>query len=65
MALNHISSDAFCLNIFYVLYDLCAPFLSLSDPKQLWKKIDPTYLASGVRVDFSGETMICSDKGMK
>eukprot|EP00350_Pseudokeronopsis_sp_OXSARD2_P008469 CAMPEP_0170564724 /NCGR_PEP_ID=MMETSP0211-20121228/74591_1 /TAXON_ID=311385 /ORGANISM="Pseudokeronopsis sp., Strain OXSARD2" /LENGTH=66 /DNA_ID=CAMNT_0010884551 /DNA_START=158 /DNA_END=358 /DNA_ORIENTATION=+ len=60
-----ISSDSFCLNVLYLLYDLCLPFLNLNDPKELWKKIDPTYIASGVRLDLSNETPICTDKDLK
>jgi Ubiquitin elongating factor core len=63
--LNIISSDSFCFNAFYVLHELCEPFLNLTDPKQLWKKIDPTYLPSGVRIDVTDETPICSTKELK
>lgn len=60
-----ISSDAFCLNTMYLLYELCLPFLNLNDPKEMWKKIDPTYLPSGKRVDLTDETTICTNKEMK
>jgi hypothetical protein len=63
--LNIISSDSFCFNAFYVLHELCEPFLNLNDSKQLWKKIDPSYLPSGVRIDVTDETPICSTKELK
>ena len=31
----------------------------------MWKKIDPTYLPSGVRIDITDETPICSSKDLK
>lgn len=31
----------------------------------MWKKIDPTYIPSGKRVDLTDETPICTDKEMK
>lgn len=30
----------------YLLYELCVPILKLDDPKEMWKKIDPTYIPS-------------------
>ena len=63
--LDLISSDSFCLNAMYVLHDLCTPFLNLNDPKEMWKKVDPTYLPSGVRIDITDETPICSGKEWK
>lgn len=59
-----ISSDAFCLNALYLFYDLCSPFLNLNDPKEMWKKIDPTYLPSGKRIELN-ETPICNIKELK
>jgi hypothetical protein len=61
--LNMISSDSFCINAMYLLYDLCLPFLDLS--KDMWKKIDPTYIPSARRLDLTGETPICNNKEMK
>ncbi len=58
-----ISSDAFCLNALYVMYELCIPFLNLQDEKL--KKIDPTYLPHGGRIDLTDETPICTDKEQK
>ena len=49
----------------YVLYDLCLPFLNLNDPKEMWKKIDPTYIASGKRLDLKQETPICTSSDFK
>ena len=63
--LNVISSDSFCLNALYVLQELCEPFLNLQDPKMLWKKIDPAYLPSGLRIDLTDETAICASKDLK
>ena len=63
--LDMISSDSFCLNAMYLMHELCVPFLNLSDPKELWKKVDPTYLPSGVRIDITDETPICSSKDHK
>ena len=60
-----ISSDSFCLNAMYIMHELCLPFLDLGDPKQLWKKIDPTYLPSGMRIDITDETPICCSKDLK
>jgi hypothetical protein len=57
-----ISSDSFCLNAMYLLYDLCLPFLNINDPKEMWKKIDPTYIPSARRLDLSDETPICNNK---
>lgn len=31
----------------------------------MWKKIDPTYLPSGLRIDITDETAICASKDMK
>lgn len=39
------------------------PFLDLS--KDMWKKVDPTYLPSGQRIDLSDETAICSKRELK
>jgi hypothetical protein len=47
------------------MHELCLPFLNLNDPKEMWKKIDPTYLPSGVRIDITDETPICSSKDLK
>ena len=47
------------------MHEICLPFLDLSDPKQLWKKIDPTYLPSGVRIDITDETQICSSRDLR
>lgn len=47
------------------MHELCFPFLDLSDKKELWKKIDPTYLPSGVRIDITDETSICSSKDQR
>jgi len=63
--LNVISSDSFCLNALYVLHELCDPILNLDDPKLLWKKIDASYLPSGVRIDLTDETPVCSSKDKK
>jgi hypothetical protein len=63
--LNVISSDSFCLNALYVLHELCEPFLNLQDPKMLWKKIDPAYIPSGLRIDLTDETAICASKELK
>jgi len=49
----------------YLMHELCLPFLDLSDPKQLWKKIDPCYLPSGVRIDITDETPICSSRDLR
>ena len=61
--LSAISSDSFCLNALYIMHEFSLPFLDLS--KDLWKKIDPTYLPSGVRIDLTGETAICATKDSK
>ncbi len=61
--INNISSDAFCINAIYLFYELCLPFLNVNDDKI--KKIDPTYLPSKFRLDFTQETMICSDPEKK
>lgn len=61
--LNLISSDSFCLNAQYLLQELCVPFLDLT--KDMWKKVDPTYLPSGQRIDLSDETPICSKRELK
>lgn len=63
--LNKISSDAFCFNAMYVIYEFCIPFLNLNDPKAMWKKIDPEYIPSLFRLDLSDETPLCSNKSMK
>ena len=63
--LNAISSDSFCLNVMHVMHELSLPFLNLNDPKKMWKKIDPTYLPSGLRIDITDETPICSSKELK
>jgi hypothetical protein len=49
----------------YLLYELCIPFLNLNDPKEMWKKIDPTYIPSGARIDLSDETPICTNREAK
>lgn len=46
----------------YLLFELCQPFLNLNDPKELWKKIDPTYIPSRFRIDLTEETTICTNK---
>ena len=53
------------MNALYVMHELCLPFLNLNDPKEMWKKIDPTYLTSGYRIDLSNETPINSDPNAK
>lgn len=58
-----ISSDSFCINAQYLLHELCVPFLDLT--KDLWKKVDPTYLPSGMRIDLTDETPICTKKELK
>jgi hypothetical protein len=63
--LNAISSDSFCLNAMYLMHELCLPFLDLNDSKQLWTKIDPTYLPSGVRIDITDETPICASRDLR
>lgn len=63
--LNMISSDAFCMNALYLMYELCVPFLNLNDPKEMWKKIDPTYIPSSFRLDLPDETPICNNKECK
>jgi hypothetical protein len=45
------------------MHQFSLPFLDFS--KDLWKKIDPSYLPSGVRIDITGETAICSSKELK
>lgn len=45
-----------------MLFELCAPFLNLNDPKEMWRKIDPTYIPSGLRIDLTDETPICNKK---
>ena len=47
------------------MYDLCLPFLNLNDPKEMWKKIDPTYIQSTRRIDLNNETPICTVKEYK
>lgn len=49
----------------YALHELCVPFLNLNDPKANWKKIDPTYLPSGLRIDVTDETPICASRDMR
>lgn len=49
----------------FLMHELCLPFLNLNDPKELWKKIDPSYLPSGVRIDITDETSICTIKELK
>ena len=61
--LNQISSDSFCLNSLYLMHELCQPVLDLS--KDMWKKVDPTYIPSGMRIDLTGETAICMNKELK
>lgn len=51
--MSQISSDAFSMNVMFVMYEICLPFLNLNDPKETWKKIDPTYVPSLYRLDFS------------
>lgn len=63
--LNQISSDAFCMNALYIMHEFSLPFLNLSDPKELWKKIDPLYLPSGMRIDITDESPICMSKDLK
>jgi hypothetical protein len=43
----------------HVMHEFCVPFLNFEDPKELWKKIDPTYLPSGMRIDVTDESTIC------
>lgn len=61
--LVQISSDAFCINAQYLMFELCLPFLDLT--KDLWRKVDPTYIPSGVRIDLTDETPICAKKDLK
>lgn len=62
--LQQISSDAFSINALLLLYELCVPFMKLGDDKI--SKIDPTYIPSGVRLDFGdSETALCSIKELK
>lgn len=62
--LNQMSSDAFCLNVIYMLYELCVPFMVLGDDKI--NKIDPGYIPSASRVDLGdSEDMICDHRDMK
>ena len=63
--LNIISSDSFCLNAMYIMHELCVPFLNLNDPKEMWKKIDPSYIPSGLRMDLTDETPINIKKDKK
>jgi Ubiquitin elongating factor core len=63
--LNQISSDSFCFNAMYVMHEFSVPFLNLNDPKELWKKIDPTYLPSNARIDLTDESPICMVKDLK
>jgi len=63
--LNIISSDSFCLNAMYVMHELCLPFLNLNDSKEMWKKIDPSYIPSGLRMDLTDETPINISKEFK
>jgi hypothetical protein len=58
--LSQISSDSFCINILHVMHELSVPFLNINDEKQMWKKIDPSYLPSGLRMDLTDETPICN-----
>jgi hypothetical protein len=48
-----------------LLYELCLPFLNLSDPKEMWRKIDPTYLPSEFRVSLKDETPLCTNRDIK
>lgn len=45
------------------MFELCLPFLDLT--KDMWKKIDPTYIPSGLRIDLTDETPICTKKEFK
>lgn len=58
--INLVSCDAFCFNLGLVLLELCKPFLKIDSP--LLKKIDPSYLTSGVWINVSGETPLCTKK---
>jgi hypothetical protein len=58
--ISMVSSDSFMINMVQVLLELCKPFLIVGDDKL--KKLDPTYLISGKRLDIGDETSICTDK---
>lgn len=45
------------------MHELCIPFLDLT--KDMWKKVDPTYIPSGLRIDLTDETPICAKKELK
>lgn len=49
----------------YIMHELCVPFLNLNDPKEMWKKIDPSYIPSGLRMDLTDETPINIKKDKK
>jgi hypothetical protein len=53
------------MNALYLMYELCVPFLNLNDPKEMWKKIDPTYIPSAYRFDLLDETPICNNKELR
>ena len=59
-----MSSDGFSFNVVMMMYELCVPFMKLGDDKI--NKIDPTYIPSGLRLDFGdSETALCSIKELK
>ena len=45
------------------MHELCLPVLDPS--KDMWKKVDPSYIPSGMRIDLTGETPICTNKDLK
>lgn len=49
----------------HMMHELCLPFLNFQDPKELWKKIDPSYLPSGFRIDITDESPICMSSDLK
>uniref|UniRef100_A0A7S3AAF0 Ubiquitin conjugation factor E4 core domain-containing protein n=2 Tax=Rhodosorus marinus TaxID=101924 RepID=A0A7S3AAF0_9RHOD len=53
---DEVVGDGFILNLVVVMLKVCAPFAVPSSPKL--EKIDPTYVLSDVRVDYSEETRL-------
>ena len=45
------------------MHELCLPVLDMS--KEMWRKVDATYIPSGIRIDLTGETAICTNKDLK
>jgi hypothetical protein len=59
-----MSSDAFCVNAIFMMYEICVPFMKLGDDKI--NKIDATYIPSNSRIDLgTGDTPICTVKELK